>query len=75
MPIELTMIMKSLKVLYHIDGNCNEKFVDGKVKCTSRKISPNNWESIRHAFAGQYGYLFIILFKKGFVRRHYQSEL
>ena len=75
MPIELTMIMKSPKVLYHIDRNCNEKFVDRKVKCTSRKISSNNWESIRHAFAGQYGYPFIILFKKGFVRRHYQSEL
>ena len=42
-PIELTMIMKSLKVLYHIDGNCNEKFVDRKVKCTSREISSNNW--------------------------------
>lgn len=52
MPMELTMIMKSLKVLYHIDRNCNEKFVDRKVKCTSRKISSNNWESIRHAFAG-----------------------
>ena len=24
-PTELTMIMTSLKILYHIDGNCNEK--------------------------------------------------
>ena len=37
MPIELTMIMTSLKILYHIDGNCNEKGVDGEVKATSKK--------------------------------------
>ena len=38
MPIELTMIMTSLKILYNVDGNCNEKGVDGKVKATSKKI-------------------------------------
>ena len=38
MPIELTMIMTSLKILYHIDGNGNEKVVDRKVKTTSKKF-------------------------------------
>ena len=30
--------MTSLKILYNVDGNCNEKGVDGKVKATSKKI-------------------------------------
>ena len=37
-PIELTMIMTSRKILYHIDGNYSKKVIDGKIKATSKKI-------------------------------------